>query len=137
MVSDVDCCLSRELHGYSNYGYAAISIPRERPKKGPGPSSYLYRNSHKMGQSSRPTVLYKRDIPARPCLLSLGSRVLELAPRPQEAIFSCLFSLLHEKGCSCAPASGVPVIRDRLMPFAQVTEMNGWPGLSSRPTAGL
>lgn len=118
-------------------GYAAISIPRERPQKGPGPSPYLYRNSHKVGQSSRPTVLYKRDTPARPCLLSWGAKFWNLLLAPQEAIFSCLFSLLHEKGCFCAPASGVPVIRGRLMPFAQVTEMNGWPGLSPRPTAGL
>lgn len=74
--------------------------------------------------------------PARPCSLSWGA-ILELAPRPLKGHLFLSFSLLREKGGECAPALGVPVVRGRLVPSAQVTEMNGWPGLSPRPTAGL
>lgn len=104
-----------------------------------GPVPLIYRNSHKAGQSSRPTVLYKRgggahqQGPARyPGELSWNSLLV-----PPKGHLFLSFSLLREKGGKCVPAWGVPVVRGRLVPSAQVTEMNGWPGLSPRPTAGL
>lgn len=102
-----------------------------------GPVPLIYRNSHKAGQSSRPTVLYKWGGHTSKALLAiLGSRPGTRSSPPKGHLFLS-FSLLREKGGKCAPALGVPVVRGRLVPSAQVTEMNGWPGLSPRPTAGL
>lgn len=136
MVSDVDCCLSRELHGYSNDRLCSHIYSKGETAKGPGPSPYLYRNSHKVGQSSRPTVLYKQDTPARPCLLSWGAGVLELASRPQEAIFSCLSPCCMRKDASVHLPRGF-LLSEAGPCLLLKSEMNGLPALSPRPTAGL
>lgn len=101
-----------------------------------GPVPLIYRNSHKAGQSSRPTVLYKWGAHQQGPARYPGEPSWNLLLAPKGHLFLS-FSLLREKGGECAAALGVPVVRGRLVPSAQVTEMNGWPGLSPRPTAGL
>lgn len=138
MVSDVDCCLPRELHGCSN-GQLCSHI-------------YLKGETPKWARSLSSTEIHTRLVRAaglqyyingvgghtsKALLAILGSCPGTRSSPPPKGHLFLSFSLLREKGGKCVPAWGVPVVRGRLVPSAQVTEMNGWPGLSPRPTAGL
>lgn len=137
MVSDVDCCLPRELHGCSNGQLCSHTYSKGETPKGARSLSFIEIHTRRVRAAGLQYYINGGGGHTSKALLAiLGSHPGTRSSPPKGHLFLS-FSLLHEKGGECAPALGVPVVRGRLVPSAQVTEMNGWPGLSPRPTAGL
>lgn len=135
MVSDVDCCLPRELHGCSNGQLCSHIYSKGETPKWARSLSFIEIHTRRVRAAGLQYYINGGHT-SKALLAILGSRPGTRSSPPKGHLFLS-FSLLREKGGECAPALGVPVVRGRLVPSAQVTEMNGWPGLSPRPTAGL